>query len=43
MKTMTFKQLIANNRITFDGDANTFFGLMQMMENFPFWFNVATP
>jgi alkyl sulfatase BDS1-like metallo-beta-lactamase superfamily hydrolase len=43
MKTMTFKQLIANNQITFDGDANAFFGLMQMMEDFPFWFNIATP
>ena len=43
MKTMTFKQLITNNQITFDGDANAFFGLMQMMEDFPFWFNVATP
>jgi alkyl sulfatase BDS1-like metallo-beta-lactamase superfamily hydrolase len=43
MKTMTFKQLIANNQIAFDGDAKVFFGLMQMMEEFPFWFNVATP
>jgi alkyl sulfatase BDS1-like metallo-beta-lactamase superfamily hydrolase len=43
MKTMTFKQLIANNQIAFDGDANVFFGLMQMMEDFPFWFNVTTP
>lgn len=43
MKTKTFKQLIANNQITFDGDANAFFGLMQMMEDFPFWFNIATP
>lgn len=43
MKTMTFKQLIANNQITFEGDANAFFELMQMMEDFPFWFNVATP
>ncbi|MFQ3191582.1 MAG: alkyl sulfatase BDS1-like metallo-beta-lactamase superfamily hydrolase [Paraglaciecola sp.] len=43
MKTKTFKQLIASNQITFDGDANAFFGLMQMMEDFPFWFNIATP
>jgi alkyl sulfatase BDS1-like metallo-beta-lactamase superfamily hydrolase len=28
MKTVTFKQLIANNQIAFDGDANIFFGLM---------------
>jgi alkyl sulfatase BDS1-like metallo-beta-lactamase superfamily hydrolase len=43
MKTVTFKQLIANNQIAFDGDANVFFGLMQMMEDFPFWFNITTP
>jgi alkyl sulfatase BDS1-like metallo-beta-lactamase superfamily hydrolase len=43
MKTMHFKQLIAKNQIAFDGDSNAFFELMQMMEDFPFWFNVSTP
>jgi alkyl sulfatase BDS1-like metallo-beta-lactamase superfamily hydrolase len=43
MKSMTFKQLIANNQIGFSGNANTFFELMQMVEDFPFWFNIATP
>jgi alkyl sulfatase BDS1-like metallo-beta-lactamase superfamily hydrolase len=39
MKQITFKQLITNKKISFEGDANVFFGLMQMMEDFPFWFN----
>ncbi len=43
MKSVTFKQLISNNQISFSGNANTFFELMQMMEDFPFWFNIATP
>jgi alkyl sulfatase BDS1-like metallo-beta-lactamase superfamily hydrolase len=43
MKSVTFKQLISNNQISFSGNANTFFELMQMMEDFPFWFNITTP
>jgi alkyl sulfatase BDS1-like metallo-beta-lactamase superfamily hydrolase len=43
MKQISFKQLITDNKISFVGDTNVFFGLMQMMEDFPFWFNIAPP
>jgi alkyl sulfatase BDS1-like metallo-beta-lactamase superfamily hydrolase len=43
MKQVSFKQLMAENKVKFEGDPNAFFGLMMMMEEFPFWFNIATP
>jgi alkyl sulfatase BDS1-like metallo-beta-lactamase superfamily hydrolase len=43
MKIKTFPELVQSGAITFDGDINAFVSILQMLEEFPFWFNIVTP
>jgi alkyl sulfatase BDS1-like metallo-beta-lactamase superfamily hydrolase len=35
--------LVQSGGIKFDGDINAFVSILQMLEGFPFWFNIVTP
>jgi alkyl sulfatase BDS1-like metallo-beta-lactamase superfamily hydrolase len=35
--------LVQSGGIKFDGDINAFVSILQMLEEFPFWFNIVTP
>ena len=39
----TFPQLVQEGAMAFDGNAKVFADLLMMLEDFPFWFNIATP
>jgi alkyl sulfatase BDS1-like metallo-beta-lactamase superfamily hydrolase len=39
----SFPELMKIGAIKFDGDINAFVSILQMLEGFPFWFNIVTP
>jgi alkyl sulfatase BDS1-like metallo-beta-lactamase superfamily hydrolase len=43
MKVKTLPELMQSGALTFEGDINAFVSVLQMLEEFPFWFNIATP
>jgi len=43
MKVKSFPELLDSGAIKFDGDINAFVSILQMLEEFPFWFNIVTP
>jgi alkyl sulfatase BDS1-like metallo-beta-lactamase superfamily hydrolase len=44
MKVKTLPELLQSGAITFNGDITAFVSILQMLENFPFWFNnIVTP
>lgn len=43
MKVKSFPELVQSGAVQFDGDLNAFIAILQMLEEFPFWFNIATP
>jgi len=43
MKVKSFPELMKSGAIKFDGDINAFVSILQMLEEFPFWFNIVTP
>jgi alkyl sulfatase BDS1-like metallo-beta-lactamase superfamily hydrolase len=43
MKVKSFPELVQSGAVQFDGDLNAFVSILQMLEEFPFWFNIATP
>jgi alkyl sulfatase BDS1-like metallo-beta-lactamase superfamily hydrolase len=43
MKVKSFPELVKSGAIKFDGDINAFVSILQMLEEFPFGFNIATP
>jgi alkyl sulfatase BDS1-like metallo-beta-lactamase superfamily hydrolase len=42
-KSKSFPELMQSGALTFKGDINAFVSILQMLEDFPFWFNIATP
>mgnify|MGYP000515719534 CR=1 FL=1 len=42
-KQQSFQQLMAAGKVKLDGNGKAFATLMAMLEEFPFWFNIATP
>jgi len=42
-KQASFKDLASSGKITFEGDQMAFVQLLTMLEEFEFWFNLATP
>lgn len=43
MKVKSFPELVQNDGIKLDGDINPFLSILQMLEEFPFWFDIVTP
>jgi len=43
MKVKSFPELVQSGAITYEGDINAFVSILQMLEEFPFWFNIVTP
>jgi len=43
MKVKSFPELVKSGAIQFDGDITAFTSILQMLEEFPFWFNIVTP
>jgi alkyl sulfatase BDS1-like metallo-beta-lactamase superfamily hydrolase len=43
MKVKSFPELVQSGAIAHEGDINAFVSILQMLEEFPFWFNIVTP
>lgn len=43
MRVKSFEDLVKIGAIEIDGDINALVSILQMLEEFPFWFNIATP
>lgn len=43
MQQKGFQELVQSGAMKLSGDPQAFVQLMQMLEDFPFWFNIATP
>ena len=43
MKVKTLPELMQGGELKFEGDITAFVSVLQMLEEFPFWFNIATP
>ncbi|WP_412970812.1 alkyl/aryl-sulfatase [Glaciecola sp. MF2-115] len=43
IKAKSFPELVESGAIAFEGDIKAFASILQMLEDFPFWFNISTP
>ncbi|AOW76606.1 hypothetical protein A3Q34_06890 [Colwellia sp. PAMC 20917] len=43
LKQQSFGQLVKSGKMKLDGNGKVFGQLLMMMDDFPFWFNIATP
>ena len=43
MKAKTLPELIQAGKVSFEGNQMAFIDILQMAEEFPFWFNIVTP
>ncbi|MDO6581542.1 alkyl sulfatase C-terminal domain-containing protein [Photobacterium sp. 2_MG-2023] len=43
IKQQSFQQLLQDGKVTTQGNVQAFGQLMGMMDEFPFWFKIATP
>nr|WP_136250973.1 alkyl sulfatase dimerization domain-containing protein [Ningiella ruwaisensis] len=43
MKAKSLGDLISEGKVTFDGEQGAFTSLLQLTEEFPFWFDIVTP